>query len=151
MKVEVTEVAPCRKKIAVEIPVDKVDAAFDEAYKELGNGVQLKGFPSLILSTTKLDHSRGLGGVVLNVRFQADVLDEQNGLEGLKGLLEAAFDLGAYQMQFNLASTEVLRAAQERPDEYADLFVRIGGYLVPFTLLPPKAQEEVIARTELGL
>jgi len=29
--------------------------------------------------------------------------------------------------------------------------VRIGGYLVPFTLLPPKAQEDIIARTELEL
>jgi len=29
--------------------------------------------------------------------------------------------------------------------------VRIGGYLVPFTLLPPKAQEDIIARAELEL
>ena len=114
-------------------------------------GVQLKGFPALVLSTTKLDQSRGLGGIVFNVRFQADVVEENKGVEGLKGLIEAAFDLGAFQLQFNLASTEVMRAAQESPEEYADLFVRIGGYLVPFTLLPPKAQEEVIARTELGL
>ncbi len=114
-------------------------------------GVQLKGFPALVLSTRGLDQSRGLGGIVFNVRFQADVVDEDKGVEGLKGLIEAAFDLGAFQLQFNLASTEVMRAAQESPEQYADLFVRIGGYLVPFTLLPTRAQEEVIARTELGL
>ena len=114
-------------------------------------GVQLKGFPALVLSTSRLDQSRALGGVVFNVRFQADVLAGDKGVEALKGLTEAAFDLGAFQLQLNLASTEVMRDAQENPEEYADLFVRIGGYLVPFTLLPPNAQEEVIARTELGL
>jgi formate C-acetyltransferase len=114
-------------------------------------GVQLKGFPALVLSTTTLDQSRALGGVVFNVRFQADVLAGDKGVEALKGLTEAAFDLGAFQLQFNLASTEVMRDAQENPEEYADLFVRIGGYLVPFTLLPPNAHEDVIARTEMGL
>ena len=51
----------------------------------------------------------------------------------------------------DLASSEVLRDAQAHPENYPDLRVRIGGYLVPFTLLPPKAQEDVIARTELEL
>lgn len=115
-------------------------------------GVQVKGFPAVILSVTDcFDHSRGLGGIVGNVRFPASALDTPKGLAALTGLIEAAFDCGAYQMQVNLASTETLRAAQERPEEYRDLFVRIGGYLVPFVLLPRKAQDEVIARTELGL
>ncbi|MGC9316884.1 MAG: pyruvate formate lyase family protein [Armatimonadota bacterium] len=114
-------------------------------------GVTLRGFPSLVRSITdRLDHSRALGGTTCNVRFQANVLDEDHGVDALKGLSEAALDLGAYQLQFNLASTEAMRAAQESPDEYRDLLVRIGGYLVPFVLLPPKAQEEVIAREELG-
>ncbi len=115
-------------------------------------GVQVKGFPSVVLSTTaKFDQSRGLGGTVGNVRFGADALNEPGGVDALKGLIEAAFDLGCYQMQVNLASTEMMRAAQENPDNYRDLFVRIGGYLVPFVLLPAKAQNEVMARTELGL
>jgi len=114
-------------------------------------GVQLKGFPSLILSTGKLDHSRGLGGITFNIRFGAKTLAEEEGVDRLKGLIEAAFDVGCYQLQVNLSSAEVLRAAQKNPDDYADLFVRIGGYLVPFTLLCRKAQEDVIARTELEM
>ncbi len=114
-------------------------------------GVQVKGFPALVLSTAKLDQSRALGGVTFNVRFQADVLAENKGIDGLKGLIEGAFDVGVYQIQVNLTSTEVMRAAQENPQQYEDLFVRIGGYIVPFTLLPRKAQDEVIARTELGM
>ncbi|MGD8238928.1 MAG: pyruvate formate lyase family protein [Armatimonadota bacterium] len=113
--------------------------------------VQPKGLPALVLSTSGLDQSRALGGVTFNVRFQASALQEEKGIDALKGLIEAAFDLGAYQMQVNLTSTETMRAAQEKPDEYRDLLVRIGGYLVPFTLLPRNAQEEVIARTELEM
>ena len=87
----------------------------------------------------------------MNARFQADALNEDKGAKALQGLLEGAFDLGAFQIQADLTSSETLRSAQERPDDYPDLFVRIGGYLVPFTLLPRDAQDEVIERSELEL
>jgi formate C-acetyltransferase len=58
-------------------------------------------------------------------------------------------DLGIYMFQVELAGSETLRAAQQRPQDYLDLNVRIGGYLVPFTLLGPEAQREVIERAEL--
>ncbi len=114
-------------------------------------GVQTKGFPALVRSITdEFDQSRGLGGTTCNVRFQANVLETDEGAEALLGLTEAALDLGAYQLQVNLASTEQMRAAQADPEAHRDLFVRIGGYLVPFVLLSARAQEEVIAREELG-
>ncbi len=115
------------------------------------SGVKVKGFPSLVLSASGLDQSRGLGGITFNVRFGANSLAAEGGVERLKAMIEAAFDLGTYQVQVDLASSEVLRDAQAHPESHADLLVRIGGYLVPFTLLPPKAQEDIIARTELEL
>ncbi len=115
------------------------------------SGVKVKGFPSVVLSASGLDHSRGLGGITFNVRFGANSLAAEGGVERLQGLVEAAMDLGTYQVQIDLASTETLRDAQAHPENYDDLFVRIGGYLVPFTLLPPAAQEDIIARTELEL
>ena len=114
-------------------------------------GVKVKGFPSVVLSASGFDQSRGLGGITFNVRFGANSLAAEGGVERLKALIEAAFDIGTYQVQVDLASSEVLRDAQAHPENYPDLRVRIGGYLVPFTLLPPKAQEDVIARTELEL
>lgn len=114
-------------------------------------GVQVKGFPSVVLSASRFDQSRGLGGTTFNVRFGANSLAAQGGVARLKGLIEAAFDLGTYQVQVDLASSELLRDAQAHPEHYDDLFVRIGGYLVPFTLLGSKAQEDIIARTELEL
>ena len=114
-------------------------------------GVQVKGFPSLVLSASKFDQSRGLGGITFNVRFGANSLAAEGGVDRLKGMIEAAFDLGTYQVQVDLASSDVLREAQQHPENHDDLLVRIGGYLVPFTLLGQKAQEDIIARTELEL
>lgn len=115
------------------------------------SGVRVKGFPSLVLSASGFDQSRGLGGITFNVRFGANSLAAEGGVERLKALIEAAMDLGTYQVQVDLASSVVLRDAQAHPENHADLLVRIGGYLVPFTLLPPKAQEDILARTELEL
>jgi len=114
-------------------------------------GVRAKGAPSVFLSCRGFDQSRGLGGIVFNLRFSSSAITSDAGVERLKNLIETAFDLGTYQVQINLASSQVLRDAQRNPDNYADLLVRIGGYLVPFTLLPAEAQEDVIARTEMEI
>ena len=114
-------------------------------------GVTPKGYPSVILSASKLDHSRGLGGMVFNLRFGGNALVTDQGVDRLRALVEAAMDLGTYMLQITVVSADTLRAAQASPEDYQDLFVRIGGYLVPFVLLAKDAQDEVIARAELEL
>jgi len=114
-------------------------------------GVDLKGAPAVLLSASQLDHSRGLGGMTFNVRFGMNSIATDEGVERLKALIEAGFDLGTYQIQITLASAKQMRAAQQAPDEYRDLFIRVGGYLVPFIYLSSDAQEEVIARAELEI
>lgn len=114
-------------------------------------GVTPKGYPSVILSASKLDHSRGLGGMVFNLRFGGNALVTDQGVDRLRALVEAAMDLGTYMLQITVVSADTLRAAQAAPEDFQDLFVRIGGYLVPFVLLAKDAQDEVIARAELEL
>lgn len=116
------------------------------------SGARLKGTPSMILSAGGFDNTRGLGGTTYNVRFSGDDLAAEGGPDRLKAIVETALGtVGLYMLQIDMVNTETLRAAQQSPDDYRDLFVRIGGYLVPFTYLPPHAQEDVIQRTELGL
>jgi len=116
------------------------------------SGVKVKGIPSMMLSASGLDHSRGLGGITYNVRFNGASLREPGGPARLQAIVETALGhLGLYMLQFEIASSETLRAAQQQPADYQDLFVRIGGYLVPFTLLDHAAQTEVIERAELSL
>ena len=54
------------------------------------------------------------------------------------------------EVQFNVVSTEVLRDAQEHPEDYKDLVVRVSGYSAFFTDLGKSIQDDVIARTEFG-
>jgi formate C-acetyltransferase len=55
---------------------------------------------------------------------------------------------GGFETQINVIDASVLRAAQQNPEPYRDLVVRIGGYTDYFTRLTPEMQAEVIMRTE---
>ena len=51
-------------------------------------------------------------------------------------------------VQFNLIDRETLLAAQERPEDYKDLVVRVAGYSAQFTVLAKEVQDDIISRTE---
>jgi formate C-acetyltransferase len=53
-------------------------------------------------------------------------------------------------MQFNVLSSETLRAAQLHPEDYQDLIVRVAGYSDYFVRLSRDLQNEIISRTEHG-
>lgn len=44
MKTQVTDVSPVKKKIHVEVPVDKVNAAFEKAFAKVQKNASIKGF-----------------------------------------------------------------------------------------------------------
>ena len=71
-------------------------------------------------------------------------------LRALQSLIETYLRRGGFQIQVNVVNADVLREAQERPEEYADLLVRVAGYSDYFVHLAPNMQAEVIARTEHG-
>ena len=48
----------------------------------------------------------------------------------------------------NVIDSATLRLAQEHPQDYTDLIVRVAGYCAQFVSLMPEAQEAIIARTE---
>jgi formate C-acetyltransferase len=68
-------------------------------------------------------------------------------LRNLAALIRAYFALGAFHVQFNVISTETLRKAQQRPENYKDLLVRVAGYSTQFVNLSREAQDAIIERT----
>ena len=70
------------------------------------------------------------------------------GLDLLTSLLETYFKMGGEQIQVNMVSTETLRRAQEEPEAYRDLVVRVAGFTAYFVSLSPELQQEIVARTE---
>jgi len=61
---------------------------------------------------------------------------------------EALELLGGMQVQWDLVDNEMLRAAQEHPEDYRDLIVRVAGYSAFFTDLERVVQDDIVARTE---
>jgi formate C-acetyltransferase len=50
-------------------------------------------------------------------------------------------------VQFNVVTAETLRQAQQHPEQYRDLIVRVAGYSDYFVELEKELQEEIIKRT----
>lgn len=99
-------------------------------------------------SAAKVNHDVHTGGTLLNLRLSHELLKSDRGLRNLASMIRAYFSLGAFHVQFNAISTEVLRKAQESPEEYKDLLVRVAGYSTQFVNLSREVQEAIIARTE---
>lgn len=103
-----------------------------------------------VKSTTKWDHRPMLGGLVLNLKFSRSALRGEGALEKLQQLIESYMRLGGFEIQINVVDRQTLLEAQQRPEAYQDLLVRVAGYSDYFVGLSPEMQAEVIARTEHG-
>lgn len=99
-------------------------------------------------SVAKLDYRLAPGGNVVNMKFHPSALAGDEGVAALAALIRTCFGLGGVQLQFNTAGVEMLRAAMEKPQDYADLVVRVSGFSAYFTRLDRAVQEDVLARTE---
>jgi pyruvate-formate lyase len=54
-------------------------------------------------------------------------------------------------IQFNVVDSQVLLDAQEHPDKYTDLQIRVAGYSAFWIDLAKETQDSIIARTEHSL
>ena len=107
----------------------------------------MKGPTSSVLSATKWDHSKLIGGVAVNMKFSKSSLGTDS-LNNVKAIVRTYMKRGGFEIQINVIDNETLRKAQKNPEQYRDLVVRIGGYSDYFVRLSRNMQEEVILRTE---
>jgi formate C-acetyltransferase len=114
-------------------------------------GFDKRGPTAYLRSAAKLPHRMLSNGDQLNIRFAPSSIKGDEGAEKLKQLIKTYFFLGGMQVQFNVVSTEELREAQEEPDKYKDLVVRIAGFSTYFVSLDKLTQDDFIRRTEQGI
>ncbi|MFX1388434.1 MAG: trans-4-hydroxy-L-proline dehydratase [Promethearchaeota archaeon] len=123
------------------------------AYKPLSEGISpvqgmdTNGPTAVIKSAGKIDHLR-TGGTLLNQKFAPQFLSDRNKLDKLIHLIRVYFELDGHHIQFNVVSAKTLRAAQNKPEEFPNLIVRVAGYSDYFINLPLDLQNEIISRTE---
>ena len=111
-------------------------------------GKDKHGPTALINSVTNFPMEEVGNGMVLDVKFTPSLLEEETGKRALRSLIETYFHKGGMEMQISVVSGETLRAAQEHPENYADLIVRVSGFSAYFCSLRKATQDEIIKRTE---
>jgi len=109
-------------------------------------GQDLSGPTSVITSIAKIDHTATVGSL-LNMKFTPKTLEGEDNLRKFAALIRTYFDLGGHHMQFNVVSRETLLEAQQYPDDYRSLLIRVAGYSDYFVMLSKDVQDEVISRT----
>ena len=109
-------------------------------------GREMNGPTASVLSSTKWDHHRFIGGVAVNLKFSKASLGK-NSIGAMQSIIKTYLKRGGFELQINVVDNETLKKAQENPEAYRDLVVRIGGYSDYFVRLSPEMQAEVILRT----
>lgn len=110
-------------------------------------GSEHEGPTAVLKSAAKMDHLR-TGGTLLNMKFTPQLLQNEEGIRALAGLIRSYFKLDGHHIQFNVIEKETLLEAQKNPEKYRDLIVRVAGYSDYFYNLNTALQNEIIERTE---
>lgn len=112
------------------------------------SGVDQAGPTAAANSVAKLDHVIASNGTLLNLKFHPSALSDERGLRNLIGVTETLFSSGGTHVQYNVVSRDMLADAQQNPDNYRGMVVRVAGYSAFFTALDKAIQDDIIARTE---
>jgi pyruvate-formate lyase len=87
---------------------------------------------------------------LFNQRFMPTFLEGEN-KELFADYLKVWYKKDIPHIQFNVVNSKQLREAQVKPEEYAELIVRVAGYSAHFVDLPNYTQDSIIGRTEQAL
>jgi pyruvate formate-lyase/glycerol dehydratase family glycyl radical enzyme len=112
-------------------------------------GTDSKGPTGLIKSATKV-HADKLQSTLFNMKMHPASIEGELGAAKFMTLIDTYFRLGGYHVQFNVVDRGMLVDAQQHPDKYGDLMVRVAGFTARFVDLGPDIQRQIIDRTEFG-
>jgi len=114
-------------------------------------GAEKQGPTAAINSVGKLPSIWFQKGAIFNVRLSENSVKNDEGAKRVASLVKVLFKKNGIHIQFNVVGNETLRDAQDHPEQYKDLMVRVSGYSAFFTPLDPKVQEDIIKRVEFQL
>lgn len=107
---------------------------------------KVKGPVSVIASMTKQHFENAINGGPLTLEFHQSVFSDDDSIEKVGMLVKAFIDRGGHQLQLNTVNIATLLDAQEHPEKYRQLVVRIWGWSAYFVELDKEYQDHVIKR-----
>jgi formate C-acetyltransferase len=114
-------------------------------------GRDKNGPTAVFNSTCCFDHGHFMDGIALNIRIHPSTLNTEGARNSLRDMTKAYFENNGMEVQYNIVSSDIMRAAQKDPASYRDLVVRISGYSAYFVELNEALQNDIISRTETAI
>ena len=114
-------------------------------------GRNVKGLTQTLESVARLPHRHVHGPLALSLRFPKEAVNTSAGRGKLLAAIESYFAQGGQQLQISIASADDMKNAQKTPEACRSLMVRVGGFSAYFTRLEKKWQDDMIARSEMGV
>lgn len=112
-------------------------------------GTDVNGPTALLKSVSRIPHARFTQGTQLNLKLEPSIMAGEKGMAHMMNLVKGMCTLDIYHAQYNVVDRDTLLAAQEKPEEYKHLLIRVAGYTAFFVELGKEIQDEIISRTEV--
>ena len=110
-------------------------------------GRDIHGPTATVKSVASMVDEKLHEGALYNLRFDPKGVQGEKGLNIIEGVIKTYFDDGGQHIQINVVDNETLKKAQQNPENYKGLMVRVAGYMAYFTELDKSAQDTIIYRT----
>lgn len=107
-----------------------------------------EGATAVIRSYCKCDMSKLATGAALDIKLLPSSVAGEDGLQALVGLMRGFVALGGFFMQPDIVDASLLREAQQNPEDYQTLSVRVSGWNARFVTLNKEWQDMVIEQNE---
>jgi len=111
-------------------------------------GTDQRGPTAVIKSFCSLDFGKLPNGVPLELKIHPAALEGEHGIAVLVSLMRTFVELGGIYLQIDVVDSALLRDAQQHPEKYPNLSVRISGWSARFATLSKEWQDMIIQRTE---
>lgn len=112
------------------------------------HGMDKRGLTSALHSVSKPDYTYCACGTVVNIKLAETMMSNKAKRDKLKNAIRVYFKNGAQEIQINCVSRRVLLDANEHPEEYSDLVVRVSGFSAYYNELQDDVKRDILARTE---
>lgn len=111
-------------------------------------GMDRKGITALISSATAIDHTAFPNGAVLDIVLHPSAVSGEDGLDAFYALLKTYMAKGGMALHGNVFNPEDLKKAQQDPERYKNLQVRVCGWNAYFVNLSKVEQDCFIRQSE---
>ena len=109
-------------------------------------GTDKEGATATIRSCCKANLKRMVSGAALDIKLLPTYVNNENGISVIASLIKGFVSLGGHFMQLDIADAELLKKAQEHPENYQNLSVRVSGWNARFVTMNREYQDMIIER-----